>query len=87
MDNKAALVILGVVGLGLLFLLLRGKKETGYSQEYAGAEEVAPVTPLTFTPTSRKPAHHYKNEEVWDIDWNKDGLPKRVTIHRNAMQS
>lgn len=28
----------------------------------------------------------YKNAETWDIQWNKDGLPTRVTIHRDAVQ-
>lgn len=87
--DKTAMIFCGVLGLGLLFLLLRNK--SGYSQEYAETEEVEPVSPksipLSFTPTSHKSAHHYKNEEVWDIDWNEDGLPKRVTIHRNAVQT
>ena len=28
----------------------------------------------------------YVNEETWDIDWSEDGLPKKVTIHRNARE-
>jgi hypothetical protein len=31
--------------------------------------------------------HQYTNEETWDIEWNPDGLPSRVTIHRNAHQT
>ena len=29
----------------------------------------------------------YRNTEVWDLEWNEDGLPKRITVHRDAVQS
>ena len=28
----------------------------------------------------------YKNEESWDVQYNADGLPTKVTIHRNAIR-
>ena len=32
------------------------------------------------------PAGQYTNAEVWDIQWNRDGLPSKVTIHRDALR-
>jgi hypothetical protein len=32
-------------------------------------------------------ARTYKNTETWDIEWTPDGLPGKVTIHRNAVQT
>ena len=26
----------------------------------------------------------YSNAETWDVVWNADGLPTKVTIHRDA---
>ena len=26
----------------------------------------------------------YQNTETWDLEWSKDGLPTKVTIHRDA---
>lgn len=80
MDDKAV-IIFGLLGLGLLFMLARGSthRESSYSESIA----------LPFTPTNRvsRGAHHYTNEETWDIEWSEDGLPKKVTIHRNAVQT
>ena len=32
------------------------------------------------------PAQQYLNKEEWDIQWSPDGLPLKVTIHRDARQ-
>ncbi len=32
-------------------------------------------------------AHTYKNTETWEIEWTPDGLPGKVTIHRDAVQT
>jgi len=29
----------------------------------------------------------YKNEESWDVAYNDDGMPTRITIHRDAKRS
>ncbi len=79
MDNKA-IIIFGLLGLGLLFMLTR--KTSGIASY--PEESIA----LPFKPTNRvSSAHQYTNEESWDIEWSEDGLPKRVTIHRNAVQT
>lgn len=29
----------------------------------------------------------YLNEESWNVEYNKDGMPTRITIHRDAKRS
>ena len=33
---------------------------------------------------SASPVGQYLNEESWDVSYNEDGLPTKITIHRNA---
>jgi hypothetical protein len=80
MGNGKAILIWGLLGLGLLFLLTR--KSSGYAREYDDGIETIPFHPL---PSAG--AHQYKNEETWNIEWNEDGLPSKVTIHRNALST
>ena len=47
-----------------------------------------PLTPVAAPVASAAlPPGTYKNAEEWDIEWNEDGLPKKVTIHRNAQRT
>lgn len=79
MGNGKAILIFGLLGLGLLFLLTR--KSSGYSSESG-------VATIPFKPYAKvKGGHHYSNEETWDIVWSKDGLPTKVTINRSAYQT
>jgi len=39
------------------------------------------------TPHAQGTLASYKNAETWDIDWNADGLPTSVVIHRDAVQN
>lgn len=84
MDRTEGIIIFGLIGLGLLFVLSRSRG-AGYSEDAGYAEE---SIPLRLTPSSRATGvHQYTNKETWDIEWNEDGLPKRVTIHREAVQT
>lgn len=79
MDDKAV-IIFGLLGLGLLFMLTRGSsnRHSSYSESIA----------LPFKPTNRvSEGHHYKNKEVREITYNEDGLPTRIVIHRDARVS
>lgn len=29
----------------------------------------------------------YRNTEVWDLEYNEDGLPIKITVHRDAQQT
>jgi len=78
--DKTAIVIFGLLGLGLLFMLTR--KPSGIASYPEGS------VALPFKPTNRvMGTHQYKNKEVWSILWNEDGLPSKVTVERNATQS
>jgi hypothetical protein len=80
MDNKSVGILL-LIGLGLFgFLLLSSKKSTQVSANCYQCGE-----PLRLMPAGSL-SRQYTNEEVWDIDWSEDGLPKKVTIHRNARE-
>ncbi len=37
-------------------------------------------------PVMLPPASMYNNEETWEIEYNADGMPERVVIHREAKQ-
>ena len=45
------------------------------------ATEARSMTPMRLTPES-----HYSNEETWEIEWSSDGLPSKITVHRDARQ-
>jgi len=95
-----AIIIFGLIGLGLL--LLFNKSKNNYLSDYSEEAELLPIKlnsgvrkaphytnesiALSGSKTPRN-AHHYTNEETWDIEWNEDGLPKKVTIHRDAVQT
>lgn len=81
-NSGKAILIFGLLGLGLLFLFTRRSSSSRYSEEADYPEEsiAIPLRPIS------KKAHHYTNEETWDITWSEDGLPAKVVIHRNAVQ-
>ena len=35
----------------------------------------------------QQPASTYVNEESWEIEWNEEGLPTRIIVHRNAQRA
>jgi len=94
MDKNAAIII---IGLGLLGLFLFLRKSPAPIEGYQAIEQPIRLRPLgvsscapceqTSMISARTPQKQYFNEETWDIDWTKDGLPKRVTIHRNARET
>ena len=70
-SQNLGLAVTAVVGLGLLgflFLILMKKRNP----------QLVAAQPLVMG------AALYTNSEEWEIEWNKDGLPKKVTIHRLA---
>lgn len=85
-DSEKAILIFGLLGLGLLFLFTRGGSNSRYSEEASYPDEESIAIPLKLKPISKR-AHHYTNEETWDISWSEDGLPTKVVIHRKAVQT
>jgi len=35
----------------------------------------------------QQPASTYLNEETWEVEWSSEGLPTRITVHRNAQRT
>lgn len=88
-------VVVGcLIGFGILgFLLLMSRSgPKPITEPYLVPLRMRPHS-VENTTTEPYPApmkmrpRSYVNEETWDIDWTEDGLPKRVTIHRNATES
>jgi len=74
MKDSFGIIFFGIVGLGLLYLFTRKSSNFGMQSD-------EPIS-LQLRPTRR-----YFNTETWDISWNEDGLPAKVTIHRDATQT
>lgn len=73
-DNWGILIIIGAI-LGL-YLLTKKSDNSGVSSY---------VNPISELPPIRlHPQKSYDNEEVREIEYNADGLPTRITIHRHA---
>ena len=70
--------VFGLIGLGLLLLFT-----TRSPNRLSGRTNFKPVWLTENKPEGRR----YRNTETWDIKWNTDGLPEKVTIHRDARQS
>lgn len=74
-DNWGILLIIGAI-LGL-YLMTKKSDNSGVSSY---APEPSPELP----PIRLHPQKSYDNEEVREIEYNADGLPTRITIHRHA---
>lgn len=76
--NKDWGILLGVLGIGLIIFLVTRKTspidaQAGYSTNRLAVKS----NQLTVQ-------NNYDNEEVREIEYNNDGLPTRITIHRHA---
>ncbi len=81
--NDGAILIIGLIGLGLIFLLLRNRSAVGKAYS-------SPVTTLRLqvdTPmrVSQEPpgGRHYRNKEIRNIEYNEEGLPTKIEIIRD----
>jgi len=73
-DNTKQLLIIGGIAL-LLVVFLTSRRSVAAS-------------PGSFHPVLVKPGlATYSNEETWDVQYNSDGMPTKVTIHRKAVQN
>ena len=78
MKSEIGYVLAGLLGIGLLLLWVNKSGNGIYDQ------------PRRIRPRlSKGPSggHRYKNAETWNITWNSDGLPSKVTIERDATQT
>ena len=86
-ENKAALGMFIIVGLGIIGLLLITSRP---NSQYARKADTFPRSNIIRLKTLKEseavvnePAA-YKNEEIREIEYNDLGLPTRIVIHRNA---
>jgi len=90
-NNKWGILIIAGLLLGLFFLSKKSNPAQAY-YEPTWEPQPLPPEPVKFRPIAAPPAaasegHRYRNSETWDIEWNPDGLPSKVTIHRDAVQT
>lgn len=88
--DSSSLVILGLAALAGLIIWLISKQRTAQTQLPPG-QEVVYLPPGAAVPTQPSralvPAATYENEERWEIQYNEDGLPTKVIVHRNAQRA
>jgi len=73
------IIVFGLIGLGLL-LLLATRSNPGFTR-------TRPLVLKPFSSSAKPVGKRYQNTETWEIKWNTDGLPEKVTIHRDAVRS
>ena len=72
--DKIGIIIIAILLIALLLLL---KKE--FSNRNRAIASGGPKV------DGRE--HEYHNEESWDVEYNADGMPTKITIHRNALST
>ncbi len=85
--NNGAVLIIGLIGLGLLFLLLRSRSGPVGTPAYSYQEPITlRLQPSGVQqPASQEPdgGRHYRNKEIRNIEYNTDGLPTKIEIIRD----
>ena len=79
MKDKGMLLFI-IILIGLFWFLTRkqsGTNALAYDQPYE------PIKLRAEPDTGRR----YRNNETWEISWTPDGLPGKVVIHRDAVQT
>lgn len=99
MDNRhAVLVVVGIAAVvGVLVFALRPRTPAfaGGPGAYYPEDDFPPPRRSLAQPYSvdsaPRPSYdaagRYKNAEEWEITWNKDFLPTKLVIHRDATRS
>lgn len=75
-------------GLGLFFLLALGVVGIVIATRSSKPAPASPPSDFTPAQPSRQPNYQpvaYENEEIRSIEYNADGLPVRIVIHRHAI--
>ena len=89
--NEGGILLLLLALLGIFFLLKKNNNPGG-----AMGDEYAPIQLRPLQPRADEEykqieepggGKRYHNNETWDIEWTPDGLPGKVTIHRDAVQT
>ena len=82
MKDKGMLLFI-IILIGLFWFLTRKQSGTTayYDEPYNPSDE--PIKLRAEPDTGRR----YRNNETWEISWTPDGLPGKVVIHRDAVQT
>ena len=90
--NEGGILLLLLALLGIFFLLKKNNTGGGAM----GAYDDAPIQLRPLQPRADEEykqieepggGKRYHNNETWEITWTPDGLPGKVTIHRDARQT
>ena len=88
--NEGGILLLLLALLGI-YLLLRKNNNPGPMVSYDEPIQLRPFQPRADEEYKQieEPGggKRYKNNETWDIEWTPDGLPGKVTIHRDAVMT
>ena len=86
MDNKnnGAILVFGLIGVGLLFLFL-GKRQPYYQPTYQPEFNVIRLgeSQSQGVSAANDGGKHYRNKETRNIEYNEDGLPTKIEIIRD----
>jgi len=78
LGNKGGLIFLGLLfGAAIILPLVFRRRETA-------AYQLVPVRRTR--QLLPQPQTTYTNTEEWELEYNEDGLVKRVVVHRRAVQ-
>jgi hypothetical protein len=93
MDKKWGFLVIAGALFGL-FLLLR---KPAIGAPYADYGDYEPDSGVIKLRTPRRQGENrredeaigkrYRNSETWNIQWSDDGMPIKVEIHRDAVQT
>jgi hypothetical protein len=87
MKDKGMLLFI-IILIGLFWFLTR--KQSGTNAYYDEPYNPEPIKLRPLQPRSEEEpggGKRYRNNETWEIEWTPDGLPGKVTIHRDARQT
>lgn len=89
-DNRIVGILVIALIIGGVLLLTRKPEGTSdqplrLNRKVSGEVKHFPI--IEDRPVESRSAKRYNNTEVWNIEWNEDGLPKRIEIHRDAVES
>jgi hypothetical protein len=86
-DSGGKFLLFAFLGIGVaaIFILTRKPVPQVALRQIAGPPSHLPLG-IPVAPAAPAGNVLYQNTETWDIDWNQDGLPEKVTIHRKVVR-
>ena len=82
-DDKWQVLIVAGLLIGLYLVMKNSPRTTPAISQASGWSEQS--NGINISPISIRPSRSYDNEEIREIEYNADGLPSRIVIHRHAI--